>query len=485
MKRLLFLQLNELDFNTIARYAAQGSLPNFAAVFDRYGFVRTRSEKEHALANPWIQWPTVHTGLDYKEHGVFRLGDIVNSPHPHIYEVLEQHGISVAALSPFNARNNTHAARFFVPDPWTKTGFTGSTDLLRLYRALGTITDNYASGRMPLRALVDLALGALPNLRPASIPELVAATSAFVIRREKWQRAIVCDRLLADAFIHHWNTDKPDFATLFLNGGAHLQHHYLFSSAVYEGERRNPDVPAGADPLLDILRCYDHLLGELLELTQDHRLVIATALHQVAHERETWYYRIDDHAAFLQRIGLPYADTYRLMTEDFVIRFPTAEEAARAENKLAEVHSTGCPDIFYMETGDSDVRTQRTWSRIFHIENRGDSLYVQLRPTSAPVHKGMVVQSGNTVVDDFSQLVSLAQYKNTHHVGTGFYVDTGFQRGELPEEFPLKNIFDLVLQHFRIDTAATLKRPVPEWLMHHAATPPPPANSPRVNNHVP
>ncbi len=82
---IFFLQLNELNFDYIDRYIELGYLPNFKALFDKHGYVETISESEHHLANPWIQWPTVHTGLTYDEHKVFRLGDIVKIDHPMIY----------------------------------------------------------------------------------------------------------------------------------------------------------------------------------------------------------------------------------------------------------------------------------------------------------------------------------------------------------------------------------------------------------------
>ena len=454
MKRLLFLQLNELNFDDIAAYAAQGKLPHFAELFARHGYVQTLSESDHENVNPWIQWPTVHTGLDYAEHGVFRLGDIVHTTYPHVYEVLERHGVSVAALSPFNARNNTRHARFFVPDPWTKTTFTGSKDLRYLYDALVQITDDYAKGTVVLKAMMNLLRGALPNLRPSSLLPLLHATIEYGLHKRKWWRAIVCDRVLTDTFMRHWRIDQPDFATLFLNGGAHLQHHYLFSSPVYSGLRRNPEwhVPADADPLLDILQCYDRIVGELVALTKHDRLIIATALHQAAHERETYYYRLDNHVALLDAIGIDYVETYRLMTEDFVIRFKDSDSASQAETILAAVQTLDTPPLFYVETGDSPIRTSATAAPIFHIENRGDSLYLQLRPSAGAMVANMKIRSGDIVIDHFEQRVSLAQYKNTHHVGIGYYVDTRYQRGELPASFPLREIFDVILGHFKIDS---------------------------------
>ena len=89
---IFFLQLNELRFDYIDEYIRLGHLPTFKLLFEKNGYVETTSEVEHHLANPWIQWPTVHTGMSYEEHKVFRLGDINKHEHELIYEALENKG---------------------------------------------------------------------------------------------------------------------------------------------------------------------------------------------------------------------------------------------------------------------------------------------------------------------------------------------------------------------------------------------------------
>ncbi|WP_204315871.1 hypothetical protein, partial [Enterobacter hormaechei] len=85
-----------------------------------HGFQRTTSEQDYDNLEPWIQWVTAHTGLDYGEHGIFRLGDIVEHDLPQIWDDLEQKGLNVGAISPMNARQRMRAPAFFLPDPWTK-----------------------------------------------------------------------------------------------------------------------------------------------------------------------------------------------------------------------------------------------------------------------------------------------------------------------------------------------------------------------------
>ncbi|MCK5830504.1 MAG: alkaline phosphatase family protein [Methylococcales bacterium] len=457
MKKMISLQLNELNFEYIEKYIKIGYLPNFKDFFDQHGFVRTDSENEHRLAQPWIQWPTVHTGLDYAEHGVYRLGDINKVKQPLIYETLEQEGLKVAAISPFNAKNNTKNAAFFVPDPWTKTPFVGSASLKALYDALAQVADDYADNKIALKSMFLLTFGAIANIQWKNFFKYVGDASTFFFQKKKWYRALVCDRLLADTFLNQWNKHQPDFSTLLLNGGAHLQHHYLFSSEVYDGTSKNPDwiVSEGEDPLLDILKVYDEILGDLVKAVGSDRLLMVTGLDQEPHERTTYYYRIDDQAQFLDQIGIQYTETYRLMTEDFVVVFKDEKEALAAEKILAQVHVVDHDEIYYVETGDVDKskRTSNTSKEIFHIENRGDSLYLQLRPASCIFPEEGTVRSGEAVVENFNQLITLAQFKNTNHVGVGYFADTSLTKDTAPKRMPLKSIFPLILDAFNIKHA--------------------------------
>ncbi|WP_375402723.1 hypothetical protein [uncultured Sphingomonas sp.] len=449
---LMCLQLNELNFPFIADYAQRGLLPNFKEFFNRHGFVETVSEHEHRLANPWIQWPTVHTGLDYADHKVFRLGDIVKTNHPDIYQELERHGVKVAALSVFNAANRTEKAAFFVPDPWTDTRVDAPSSVRRINDAFRQVTDDYAQNKISLKSVVNLVTGGASNLKWTRLPDYLSETAKFV-GGKKWMRAVVGDRLLADAYLTQVKAHRPGFSTVFLNGGAHLQHHYMFSSSSYRGERSNPAwiVEPGNDPLLDVLKMYDQVLGDLVAYANslpNGRVVMVTGLHQEPHERETLYYRLKDETALLRELGIEFESSYRLMTEDFVLVFADEAAAARAERQLCEIESFDTDAIFYRETGDEEIRTSSTFHQIFHVENRGKDLYVQLRPAARPIPETMKVRRGNTVVEDFGRRADFAQYKNTHHHGTGYYADSAFTAGQLPKSFPLRDLFPLFLASF-------------------------------------
>jgi acid stress-induced BolA-like protein IbaG/YrbA len=89
-KKLIFLELNEVNFDLAQEYV-DGSPNHFEAIKSlfRGGKICTHSELVYEHLEPWIQWPSVHTGLSYEEHKICRLGDITLSNAPQIFEILE------------------------------------------------------------------------------------------------------------------------------------------------------------------------------------------------------------------------------------------------------------------------------------------------------------------------------------------------------------------------------------------------------------
>lgn len=78
IKRLLLIELNEINFDAVGFYIERGEyLPGFTKLIEK-GITNTESESEYANLEPWVQWPSVHTGKTYDEHKIFRLGDFVN-----------------------------------------------------------------------------------------------------------------------------------------------------------------------------------------------------------------------------------------------------------------------------------------------------------------------------------------------------------------------------------------------------------------------
>jgi len=297
--KIVLLGLNEINFEYIKAYTEKGLLPNFKILLSKYKLVTTTSENEYELLEPWIQWVTVHTGKTYEEHKIFRLGDIVLQPQlEQLWEIAEKNGLSVGAISPFNAANKVNDAKFFVPDPWTQTPSSGTSLLKSLSKAVSQSVNDNAQNKLQLSSALAI-LRALAVYVP--IKEKITYVKLLMdLKSHVGTKAVILDKLLGDTFLHNWNKYKPDFSSLFLNTGAHFQHHYMFNSDVYPGPQKNPEwyCPESQDPLLKILSIYDKLLGDLLALNV--RLMIATGLHQKPYNKLTYYWRLKDHGEFLK-----------------------------------------------------------------------------------------------------------------------------------------------------------------------------------------
>lgn len=421
---LLLLELNEINFESIEAYARAGKLPALSSLLARHGYSRTESEQDYETLEPWIQWVTAHTGLSFAEHGVFRLGDIVHHDLVQIWEQLEAYGLKVGAVSPLNAKNRTRNAAFFVPDPWTETDVTGSQITCRLYEAIAQAVNDNAGGRLEISSKLWLALGAAANARPSNYGRYVKL--ALSGREKPWAKAMFLDLLLADFFVGKIKQSRPDFATLFLNAGAHIQHHYMFSSSVYSGRQKNPAwyVPDAVDPVLEVYELYDRIIADVMHALPNYRLMLSTGLHQDPHPQLTYYWRLKEHAAFLQELDISFQRVEPRMSRDFLVVCASSEQAREAERQLAMVTSAdGTP--------------------LFSIDNRGGDLFVMLTyPKDIP--PGFSFLLGNQRFEDLRRHVAFVAIKNGQHNGIGYFLDAGSPRKSHPDTFPLRRLPDIL-----------------------------------------
>ena len=409
MRDVISLELNEINFDFVNRYVVQGKLPTFARLIDRYEVFETVAEDNYPFLEPWIQWPTVYNGKSYDEHKLFRLGDVVGTGHEQIWEALAAEGVSVGAISPMNAENRVPDADFFVPDPWTVTPVTGDKSLEELSALVSEVVNGNAHGG---GGMATLARRLMPFvLRYASIRSLSEyARILGLSAKYKFARAGFLDRFLADVFLKLRDQNGTRFASLFLNAGAHIQHHHMFESAIYEGEQENPGWYStakgdGVDPLLFIYQVYDQILADMLKLPNT-RLMVTTGLSQIANPRTIYQYRFTDHVRSLTRLGIEGFALVPRMSRDFLLTFADRAGAEKAIADMSRVTCTGKP--------------------FFTIEDRGDSLFCQIGYFGTQSALSDVKVDG--VSHDLSDEIVLVSIENGIHQTIGFHVDTAIAR---------------------------------------------------------
>jgi hypothetical protein len=397
---MILLALNELNLDYIKGYVSQGKLTNFGKMLE-HDVVNTTSEAEYELLEPWIQWVTVQTGKSYEEHQVFRLGDMVDRPDlRQIFEDIEKLGLSVGAISPFNADNRLASSKFFIPDPWTQTKASGGYVIEKLSRTVSRFVNSNASGKVGPADVIWLLLGFIVYVRVKRWPKFFKLVS---LRKKPGVKAAILDMILLEVFVTLQNRHKPDYSHLFFNGGAHVQHHYMFNSSQYNGEFKNPEwyCPSDWDPILMMLETYDTIIGDLLE--SGERILGITGLSQIPHEEQTFYWRPTFHKDFLLEAGIkvPFKVVPR-MSRDFLIEVDNEQHASKIENHLNQF---------------IDSIRQKP---VFNIDNRGNSLFVELLYDEDLIETLTFIGPDNTSIGSLESKLSFVALKNGKHNEKGY-----------------------------------------------------------------
>ena len=428
MKRLTFLQLNELNFEILQRYIETGEdFPAFQRLL-KIGIKRTSSEERYEELEPWIQWPSAYTGLVYAEHKLFHLGDGSSSDLPTIFEQLSDEGISVSAVSPMNIALRSDSIEVFVPDPWTKSVTDGSWQSRFLHSAIVRLVNENASSGVSNLALAKLALVSFVALSPFKL--VVLLKQAIKARGSRTLKAMFFDRLLYEISSSRARKLSTQFHSVFLNGVAHVQHHYFKDCTVANVDRKNPEwyrdnIP---DPILTSYKVYDEIVSDAL--SRGDSVLIATGLSQTIYPKPEYYYRLRDPKNFLSILGIPFLRVLPRMSRDFSVEFHNENQAQFCQERFMGVSLRGCRLFKDMDLSGSKLFVSLT----FNDE-------IGVRDTLDPPFDGITIGS----------LVDFVAIKNGHHVPTGYLLSSNRQLLELfSDESHVANIANVIKCFFAI-----------------------------------
>ena len=437
-KRLILLELNEINFDLVDKYvvADPAKFPALKKLLSEKN-IRTSCEKQYEELEPWIQWVSVHTGKTYAEHRIFRLGDIVGSGVPQIFEQLEQAGYKVGAISAMNAENRLLQPAYFIPDPWTQTPTDSSLWSQSLGQAVSQAVNDNAKARITFKTALQVVLGLLRFARVGHYGKYMSLVLAS--RGKPWIKALVLDLLLHDVHWRMFNSKKPNFSTLFLNAGAHIQHHYFFNAEPLRKSlpNKNPTwyVSENEDPLADVLGLYDTIVGEYFART-DTDVILATGLSQKPYDRLKFYYRLNGHREFLRGLGITFSNVFPRMTRDFLIKFENNKQARAAQDILAGVLVV-----------DDNVRL------FGEIDNRGDSLFVSLTYPHEITTKTQY-KVGDRKVALWPE-VSFVAIKNGVHQEEGFaFFTPGVARHAPADKAHVAKLGSAIMSYFGVNSRA-------------------------------
>tara|TARA_A100001015_G_scaffold321537_1_gene452828 strand:+ start:5630 stop:6940 length:1311 start_codon:yes stop_codon:yes gene_type:complete len=431
-KKLLFIQLNEINFDFISSYLLKGKeLPNFKKIVNEISV--TESETEYQNLEPWIQWVSIFTGKKFKEHNIFRLGDIVNHDYIQLYEELEKKGYSVGAISPMNCKNNLKKSEYFIPDPWTNTISSGGLLAEFLHKSLKQTVNDNSTGKIELKSYLMLFYCIITTFKFSDLIKLPAKV-LFALKKS-WRKAIFLDEVLHKIHLFLIKKFRPDLSSIFFNAGAHIQHHYFHSSEVIDSNISNPSwyIDEKSDPLFEVLKTYDRILGEYLNLNNfGYEILICTGLSQVSHSENQFYYRLRNHRSFFDFLSIPYKSIQPRMTRDFLVKFKNNKQANEVKSYLQSL-SFDKKQIFGL------------------IDIRDNELFITLDYNYEINEKSIIecpnFQKTELVNFDLFDHISFVAIKNGKHSSKGYLYRSYEKKSETP--INIIDINAMVLNFFK------------------------------------
>jgi hypothetical protein len=343
---------------------AAGKLPNFKAFYDHSQTYITLADAEPPALEPWIQWYSIHTGLDFDQHRVFRLTDGACAAHADIWTVLQNAGLRTANFSSMNSRGTSAIGSLFVPDPWNTQTSPFPVELHRFHRFISARVRGHTDpGRAATASeVLDFLLFVLTHgLRWRTTLQIMRqlASEKLAQRDVRWKRAAILDLINTDIFLHYFRRMLPGFSTFFLNSTAHLQHAYWR----YMEPNRFPRAPASAeietygDAILFGYENMDRILQDFFKLEKHEvTLVIATGLSQqpfLKHEGlgGQRFYKPRNFAALLELAGVHPRRIEPLMAHQYMLRFGDMGEKSQAVELISGIQCEGSA-VFSIQSND-------------------------------------------------------------------------------------------------------------------------------------
>ena len=326
-KNILSIELNEINHEWLEFYANSSKLNNIKKIL-QLNKVVTTSETNYRNLEPWIQWPTFYSGKSFNKHKCFHLGDSLNKKYYSIYDFFQDQGFSVLAFAPMNCTFNPINDSVLIHDPWSSSGvINANNDLKKLWDAISFFVNENSNKSFKLSYAVTIFLNLIKYMRLTNI--CLYSKLLFMSVFFKWARAIFLDLFLFDIFISLIKKNKYKYASVFLNAGAHIQHHYLYDSKFYRsinGQHKNPlsyssRLTKYFDPLFQVYNMYDKVAGDILQLSNINNVSISTGLQQEINPTPYFQYRIKNYQRFFNLFKLKFSSYEKKMSRDVYIYF--------------------------------------------------------------------------------------------------------------------------------------------------------------------
>ncbi len=352
--RVILLEFNELSPALIQHFIGQGHLPNFKRFYDESAVFVTDAGEESPNLEPWIQWVTVHTGLPFSKHGLFRLDEGHKLNTKRLWDFVSEAGSPVWVCGSMNVNYQEPLNGYIVPDPWTTNVAPSPESLLPFFlfvqrNILEHTSDTVSLSRSDYLKFVRFMVkhGMSSGTVMSVLRQLFTEKTTGKYR---WKRALLLDKLLSDLFCSVWKRLQPAFGTFFLNSTAHFQHYHWreMQPELFGAKPTDEQIEEYGNAILLGYQAMDDILERMMKLAgTDTTLVLASALSQqpmldFEGEGGKRTYKPNKLEDFLAFAGVRSScKAAPVMAEQFYLRFEKEADAVEAEQQLSNLQTDG------------------------------------------------------------------------------------------------------------------------------------------------
>jgi hypothetical protein len=445
MQRTIQIELNELSPTLIDEFIEAGELPNFELLRSKSEVFVTDASEEKSL-EPWVQWPTLHTGIDDSEHGIQHLGEADRLRGRGVARELADAGFRVGVFGSMNLDYGPLDG-FVVPDPWNPGSAPHPAELRAFSDFVFSAVQENSADRLDKRAAIPfIRYLAAHGLRPKTVG---AAIRQLLDERKDsgvtWRRTLILDAMSYDLFRNLMRRHNVAYATFFSNSTAHFQHYFWrnFRPDGFSAPVPAEDHPSLREAVLTGYRSYDRMLGQFMRDFPNDRLVFATALSQEPWDTTWCTYRPHDFDRLVEVIGFDKGrvDVEPVMAEEFFLTFPD-QDAEDDGLKLLSESRIGDQPLF---------RTQQNEPLRHKVSCSVNDWY-------APGDALVTLPTGRRERFDslFYRIHSLRSGR--HHPDGCFWVQSASPR-IVEEKIPLTSVAPTLLRMFGVEPPSYMKQP--------------------------
>ncbi len=232
-KKVLVLNLNEINLNFILKNAKKYKNQNILKFFKKKKIIKTftKDKIQHKNLDPWVQEVSINTGKPSSKHKIYNLGQVLDKKTKQIWDYAsDKYKVFVWGSMNSQLRDKKNIKLFF-PDPWNFTSEIKPKNLKNLFLLPNYYAKNYTN--INILKFLFYSIKFIKNLCINKFFYLNIFKNFFLYFKIlllnysglNFKLFVLFDILSLNTISFYQNKYKPDVSFIFLNSIAHFQHN--------------------------------------------------------------------------------------------------------------------------------------------------------------------------------------------------------------------------------------------------------------------